>query len=251
MLVATQTVSVTIVTNYICFSPPFTTAQAVVCTPYFHLVNLDCRFQMLNDTWKFIPKLLCLWTEVRLSYTELYDLRKTLSTVYKVKCSWYCTTLVSFTETSIKFLSIVCTKLVVLPYFGVTGNVLRSLIFYIICSRNAYFMMSIVTAASRVNDEIFVLLSLCYKKADTVCVFVCVWGLLECKGIETKNSRLECNYIITIYNRIYISLSGLIVLGFFPRTTTTVLNTDCARHEGRLVSMYTVFLLPIWRMFEK
>jgi len=186
-----KTVNLTNVIFGLFFNSPFAVELTIVCTSLFYLKNLEYRFQTLNDMWKCLPAGLVAvpgkWTyseiaafmdDVRLLYAQLCHLRKTLSSSYSQMV------LVLFLMTFINtlfviFLYVLTKQALKLNSFD---NIDTKIVMCIALGQNFYFVISIITATSRVNDKVRLLLCIYINGIDTVCECMCyAFGRFSCR----------------------------------------------------------------------
>lgn len=167
-------VNITSISSYI-FGVPYIADYAVVISVCFYLNNLASRFQALNDQWKRLPdglisaarwrhsKILKSVENIRLLHAQLSELVKIFSLAYGLL-------LLSFFV--FVFIDLVYIFYLSINYeysttrIGFIKNFVRYLPIHIFNIQCIIFMMSIIVAASWINEKVHFIIFLFF-----ICIF--------------------------------------------------------------------------------
>jgi len=145
------------------FGVPYILDFIVVISTCFYLFNFDCRYQILNDYWKGLPisiysipsnlstfEIVILMEKIRLLHTELSQLLKTFSLSYGPLLLGY------FVFSFIDMIYLL--HLTISHEFNSKNSITEIIITYtpihIFNIQLIMFMMSIIVAASCINEKV-------------------------------------------------------------------------------------------------
>lgn len=151
------------------FGVPYILDFIVVISTCFYLINLECRFQILNDYWKdlhlilnsissnsSISEIVMLMENIRLLHAEISQLLKKFSLGYGPLLLGYF--VCSFID------MVYLLHLMISHEFNSKASITEILITYtpvhVFNIQLILFMMSIIVAASRINEKVIIIILL-------------------------------------------------------------------------------------------
>jgi len=138
----------------------------VIVSSHFYLQNLEYRFELLNDFWKCLPAglldvpgecslhdIAMMVDNIRLLHAELSDILRIFSMGYGQMLLGYF--VFSYINTLVCLFYTICFKFSISEENNpMMEKILKESVQFIYYLQNIIFTMSIVTAASRVNDKV-------------------------------------------------------------------------------------------------
>lgn len=152
-----RTVDVSVVALYF-FRMPYLVDFALIVSALFHLVNLACRFQTLNDCWaripagsRTVPDTASSMDYTRLLYAELSGLLRTFNRGFGPPMLGFF--VLSFVDTIYFWFILICyvDEMTEVKY---TRNVIKYTVLHIFKIQNLIFAVSIIVAVSNVNEKV-------------------------------------------------------------------------------------------------
>jgi len=161
----------------------------LIVSSYFYLRNLENRFETLNDLWKSLPEGLlavtgeCSQYDIAMMVDNIRTLHAVLSDILRIFSRGYGQMLLAYFV--LTYIDMMCNFFYLLCYKFSTPaseghqtfqNIIKEILPLILSLQHIICIMSIITAASRVNDEV---------KTIQILEYLITFQIIEKK--QTKN----------------------------------------------------------------
>jgi len=164
-IIPLKTINITTFSLYF-FRLPFAIDVTVVISTYFYLQNLECRFQTLNGFWTQLPDGLTTTTvvsgglthvEITILMDKIRRLHADLSELLRIFSTGFGQMLLGFFV--FNYINIVISFFYIIQFrYDLCGTdiigIVKRITPYLLCTQNSFLIMSIIIAASRVNDTV-------------------------------------------------------------------------------------------------
>lgn len=148
----------------IIFYPPFLIDFAVIILSCYYLINLECRFQTLNNVWQCLPtglvaisgsytysEITVMLENIRLLHADLCELLRIFSLGFgQILLGYF---VISYINMVYQYFLMVSYKFVTSTFNPIT-NVMRNLLPYIMNVQQIMFIMFIIVISTRIIEKV-------------------------------------------------------------------------------------------------